>query len=498
MKPPTEGSILNWRWGYVIIFCKFTLLVFDAGITKSFGVLLHEMVVRLNSNYAIIGFICSLPSTLSLLASPLVSLILERVNDRLVAGGGAILGSTCMLICAFSTNVVVVGVCLALTGTGFACIHLPTTLIINDYFPDDFVMMNTLSLYGLTAGATFIPFIVERSEEAYGYHGSFLILAGIGLHAMVCAAVIRKPIMKKIKINCPEAKTMGLVRTDREMTSKLTRPKNNSALGSRGEKNHKEHQSSSTGSDHSEMGLDDVETAVLTEHLPLITEEEDDDDKLAGASAGTSKGNTEPWYKFCCRGLTFHDWLVLFNMPSIFLFSYALYGWMLFLVPHAESLGIISSHAVLLSTLAGIGGILGRTVFIILISKNVDPFLIYIPVSIVCILTFLLDFVGSGYPVRAGLAFVQGICFFTEDTMPSAVVKKITFDPVKFRRAYAMLFFFTGLGATSAGYMTGSLFDLTQSYTKVFMVNGVLLFVVLVILTTTAVLLRVQSRINTK
>ncbi|XP_063963636.1 monocarboxylate transporter 9-like isoform X2 [Lytechinus pictus] len=462
MKPPTEGSILNWRWGYVIIFCKFTLLVYAAGITKSFGVLLHEMVVRLNSNYAIIGFICSLPSTLSLLASPLVSLILERVNDRLVAGGGAILGSTCMLICAFSTNVVVVGVCLALTG------------------------------------ATFIPFIVERSEEAYGYHGSFLILAGIGLHAMVCAAVIRKPIMKKIKINCPEAKTMGLVRTDSEMTSKLTRPKNNSALGSRGEKNHKEHQSSSTGSDHSEMGLDDVETAVLTEHLPLITEEEDDDDKLAGASAGTSKGNTEPWYKFCCRGLTFHDWLVLFNMPSIFLFSYALYGWMLFLVPHAESLGIISSHAVLLSTLAGIGGILGRTVFIILISKNVDPFLIYIPVSIVCILTFLLDFVGSGYPVRAGLAFVQGICFFTEDTMPSAVVKKITFDPVKFRRAYAMLFFFTGLGATSAGYMTGSLFDLTQSYTKVFMVNGVLLFVVLVILTTTAVLLRVQSRINTK
>ncbi|XP_041477498.1 monocarboxylate transporter 7-like [Lytechinus variegatus] len=118
MKPPTEGNILNWRWGYAIVFCKFTLLVFDGGIAKSFGVLLHEMVVRLNSSYAIVGFICSLPSTLTYLAGPLVSLLLERMNDRLVAGGGAILSATCLLICAFSTNVVLLGVCLALTGKG--------------------------------------------------------------------------------------------------------------------------------------------------------------------------------------------------------------------------------------------------------------------------------------------------------------------------------------------------------------------------------------------
>ncbi|XP_041477248.1 uncharacterized protein LOC121425287 [Lytechinus variegatus] len=359
-------------------------------------------------------------------------------------------------------------------------------------------MMNTLSLYGLTAGAAFIPFIVERSEEAYGYHGSFLIIAGIGFHVMVCAAVIRKPIMKKIKSHCPEAKTMGLARTDSEMTSKLIRPKNNSALESRGEDiPSQKHQSTSTGSDHLEIGFDDVDAAVTTEHLPLITEE--DNDEPAGVSAGTSKGNAEPWYKFCFTGLTFHDWLVLFNMPSFYIFSYALYGWLLFLVPHAESLGIISSHAVFLSSLAGIGGILGRTVFIILISKNVDPLLIYIPVSIVCTLTFLLDFVGSGYHVRAGLAFVQGICFFTEDTMPLAVVKKIALDPDKFRRFSAMVFLCFGLGATSAGYMTGFLFDITQSYTKVFMFIGVLHIVSLVILITTVILLRTHSpRITTE
>ncbi|XP_041477249.1 monocarboxylate transporter 9-like [Lytechinus variegatus] len=420
-----------------------------AGIAKSFGVLLHEMVVKLNSNYAIVGFICSLPCTLTYLASPLVSLILERVNDRLVASGGAILSATCLLICAFSTNVVVVGVGLALT---------------------------------------------ERSQEAYGYHGSFLILAGIGFHVIVCAVVIRKP----IKSHCPEAKTMGLVQTDSEMTSKLIRPKNNNALGSMGEDiPSQEHQSSSTGVDHSAIWLDDVDVGVTTEHSPLITEK--DDDELTGASAGTSKDITEPWYKFCCRGLTFYDWLVLLNMPSFYIFSYAMYGWLLFLVPHAESLGIISSHAVFLSSLAGIGGILGKTVFIILISKRVNPFLIYIPVSIVCSLTFLLDFVGSGYPVRASLAFIQGICFFTEDTMPFAVVKKITFDPVKFRRASAMLFFFTGLGSTSAGYITGFLFDITQSYTKVFMFIGVLHIVSLVILITTVILLRTHSpRITTE
>ena len=67
METPAE-KFVNWWWGYVILLCKFMLMFLDAGIAKSFGVLIPEMVVRLNSNYATVGFISSLPNTLTYFA----------------------------------------------------------------------------------------------------------------------------------------------------------------------------------------------------------------------------------------------------------------------------------------------------------------------------------------------------------------------------------------------------------------------------------------------
>ena len=53
-----------WSWGYVIVVSKFVVLFIDAGIAKSFGVLIPTMVERLDSDYATVGLICSMPATL--------------------------------------------------------------------------------------------------------------------------------------------------------------------------------------------------------------------------------------------------------------------------------------------------------------------------------------------------------------------------------------------------------------------------------------------------
>ena len=59
----TNEELASQRWGYVILFSKFMILFFDAGITKSFGVLIPLMVDRLGESYATVGLICSLPTT---------------------------------------------------------------------------------------------------------------------------------------------------------------------------------------------------------------------------------------------------------------------------------------------------------------------------------------------------------------------------------------------------------------------------------------------------
>ncbi|XP_011667257.1 uncharacterized protein LOC583857 [Strongylocentrotus purpuratus] len=145
---------------------------------------------------------------------------------------------------------------------------------------------------------------------------------------------------------------------------------------------------------------------------------------------------------------------------------------MLFLVPHTEHLGVPQSKAIYLSTIGGIGGIIGRTIFIILVGKGINVFVFYVAIALICTGSFLLDFVSSAYEVRAILAFVQGFSFFIEDTIISSLCKYAILDDTNFKMALALSNFTGGLGATCAGTLTGYLFEVTQSFTKVFIILG--------------------------
>ena len=81
-----------------------------------------------------------------------------------------------------------------------ALTYFPIMVSFNDYFGKSFIFSNTLTIFGSKFGAFLVPVIIERSLEAYGYTGAFLILGGICLHTLVCGAVVRPPKdMKKDK-----------------------------------------------------------------------------------------------------------------------------------------------------------------------------------------------------------------------------------------------------------------------------------------------------------
>eukprot|EP00057_Strongylocentrotus_purpuratus_P011137 XP_011665611.1 PREDICTED: monocarboxylate transporter 7-like [Strongylocentrotus purpuratus] len=188
-----EISILNWKWGYVIILCNFVTNM-GFGIIKAFGVLLPVMVERFNINYATLGFICSLPGSILLFSGPFVSLVLQRVDHRIVAMLGGVISGVCLVSCGFISNITGLGIILALTGIGRCCVYLPVSLLMNQYFKENYVLMSTIASYGTTAGVMFLPVITERSLEAYGYSGVFMILGAIMFHEVAGAAAIRKPI----------------------------------------------------------------------------------------------------------------------------------------------------------------------------------------------------------------------------------------------------------------------------------------------------------------
>nr|XP_054767190.1 uncharacterized protein LOC129274401 [Lytechinus pictus] len=326
----------------------------------------------------------------------------------------------------------------------------PIYLSVKAHFQEKFVLANTVALYGYTAGSVFLPILIERSLQAYGYYPAFLILGGVTLNATACAATIRKE-QKYSKLDEGHKQS-----DDRKCFSETESHKRKTMLC----------RDSQTD--------DEEENEDVTEQRRLIQVEKFRTDKQ-GMSPDPQSITKGSFFQSCQRSCgLLNEPLFLFSTPILFINSYTLYSWMLFLVPHTEQLGIQSSNAVFLSTIGGVGGIIGRTVFIILLYKRVNAFAVFIPVSCICAGSFLLDFISSGYQSRAALAFIQGFCFFIEDALYASMSNDAIFDDNNSDTAIALSMFWFGLGETIAGTFSGYLFDLTQSFTKVFMIIGFL------------------------
>ena len=56
----------------------------------------------------------------------------------------------------------------------------PILVTLNECFGESFVFWNTVANFGSTTGAFVMPVVVERSLEAYGFQGAFLIMGGGG------------------------------------------------------------------------------------------------------------------------------------------------------------------------------------------------------------------------------------------------------------------------------------------------------------------------------
>ncbi|XP_011664346.2 monocarboxylate transporter 12-like [Strongylocentrotus purpuratus] len=392
--------------------------------------------------------------------------------------GGVLCGS-CIIASAFFKNSVTVGVCLALSGVGLSMTYMPMVIALNDFFREKFVLMNTITLYGYTAGSMLLPIVMERSFEAYGYVGAFIILGGIAFNLVVCGAMIQKA-PRNAATN--EGKSYNKVNEKQKCLSEGESSKQAESIRYHEEEEEEEKE------EHEEEE-EDSEECVLEERRLIQNERRNINKQETSPNARSSfTSSVFQTGKRSCGLL--NEPLFLFTIPIHFLFMFSIYAWMLFLVPHAEHLGIPPFKAIFLSTIGGIGGIIGRTIFIIFVGKGINVYVVYIAIGLICMASFLLDFISSAYAVRATLAFVQGFTFFIEDAIAASLFKDTVFDDRNFNMAVAVSLFAEGLGATCAGTITGYLFDVTQSFTKVFIIVGFIHAVMVVHLFVVSILIK--------
>ena len=329
-------------------------------------------------------------------------------------------------------------------GVGLSMTNMPTMIALNDFFRENFVLVNTITLYGYTAGSMLLPIVMERSFEAYGYEGAFIILGGIALNLVVCGATIRKA-PQNAATN--KGKRHVIVNEKQKCLSKGEPSRQTEGIRYREEEEEVEQEEKEEDEEDSEDRVLEERHLIQTERRNISKQDTSPNNRSSGTSSVFQTG------KRSCGLL--NEPLYLFTIPIHFLVWFSIYAWMLFLVPHAEHLGIPPSKAIFLSTIGGIGGIIGRTIFIILVGKGINVYVVYIVIGLISTASFLLDFISSAYAVRATLAFVQGFSFFIEDAVTSSLYKDTVFDDRNFNMAMAVSFFAAGLGTTCAGTITG-------------------------------------------
>ena len=349
--------------------------------------------------------------------------------------------------------------------------YMPVVLLLNDYFPDKFIMLNTIALFGSTAGAMVLPVITERAFEAYGYEGAFVILGGIVLNVVVCGAAVRKPQIsgcRQATKGCDDAAEDNQMSVDCEVgrcdSDDRTAHESTQGIAYKVEEDVCNDAEDETGNEQAFVTLERQNRIanVQNECSPLIQDHPESDDNCGAPGSSSSESSQEETrhtssiVRAFRKTFPFQEPIFSFTLPINFFFFYVLYAWMLFLVPNAEQRGIGRSEAVLLSTIAGVGGVAGRLIFIVLLAFKFNTFIIYIVAGVVCSATFFLDFAGSGYAIRAVLALLQGVCFFIEDTCSLVFAKELVKNEANFSFAISLTTFLGGVGAIAAGLLTGT------------------------------------------
>ena len=263
-----------------------------------------------------------------------------------------------------------------------------------------------------------LPVIVERSLEAYGFSGAFLILGGICLNTVACGAAMRprKDFAKPLDPLDPEE--LNELMSDKDNVS--TPP------------------------------VEDTSVDMVDDHQKSTTE---------------SSSAHKEWLRFfirklkSCVGLFVAEPLYTLAIPAIMFDCYVLYAWMLFLVPHAEWLGIERSRAVFLSSTAGIAGIFGRILYLVLLRFNVDNILIFTVSCTIAALSFFISSVSLTYAYQAVMALIQGFMMFIIDALPHALMKITKKKDENLPSAIASNLFFVGVGATIGDILSGIVTD---------------------------------------
>ncbi|XP_017465748.1 PREDICTED: uncharacterized protein LOC108358778 isoform X2 [Rhagoletis zephyria] len=185
--PPDGG------YGWLIVFGAFSVQFWVAGLVKSYGVLYVEIMETFPSSTATVAsWIPAILSALCLVLAPVSSALCQRFSCRSVVFVGGLFCALGLMLSYFATSLlhllITFGV---LTGIGGGLSTTPGVVIVSQYFDKHRALANGICVSGTAAGSFILPVLIKHLAEAFGFHGTILILGCCMFHVCVSATLYR-------------------------------------------------------------------------------------------------------------------------------------------------------------------------------------------------------------------------------------------------------------------------------------------------------------------
>lgn len=416
---------------FASVSCRMFLL---SGSFRSNGVLLDDLVHKLNSSHSLVAWAFSIQSGIAFMAAPITRMLLKVFTYRQVAiTGGLMVGAGYVYCGLFAVSIVQLFVGYIVSGIGHTLTILPSYLALQEQFWGHFPTASSASTLFQFVGMSSLPLLVKVFEDAYGVNQSLLLFGAIMWHLVACGVALRVPHRLK---NLPNVEESQREKEYHESESK--------EMSTKSEKD----------------------------------EEEEEKEEISPKNDITQQQTvvTRALWLHCFSSVAVHRnfaFVLIFVMAACFCTS----SWSIFLVSHGKAQGLTDEFAVLLTTAGGVGGLIGKVTGTVLFHfHKMNPYVCCFPYVITGLAFLICALVRNAY-VIFGFTFVAGL---TQGLSSCGMYGTVPMIVCKYHlpQAFALLSFSRGLTIQCSGLFSGLLHDAFGSTRYVFGFNALLCFLV--------------------
>ncbi|XP_071520375.1 uncharacterized protein [Panulirus ornatus] len=217
--PPPPHPDVDGGWAWVVLLAMFLVFVINSGLLCTTSMYFVQMLVEFGKSRSYTAWMGSLMNAFFMLGGPISSVFIQRWGCRPSLMFGAVVMMVGYLASAFATSLemlfVTYGVIVA-CGMNFA--YSGQIIALAQYFEKRQSIATSIAMIGIGLGIFFLSSLTKYIIYEYGWRGSFIWSAGLGLQIAVLGALV----FPLEPMSQTQTRTMSLQQTDDYPGSTIT------------------------------------------------------------------------------------------------------------------------------------------------------------------------------------------------------------------------------------------------------------------------------------